>query len=798
MGRGGWFGLRWAFGCLLMSLPGGAVGRMQWPEAVGSLLAGGLGSLGIFWAVEYLRLRWREGRPIRWQQVPAQGWADQLPWLLLLVPLGTTLDAWTLDDLRTRHAWALGTAAGLYFVLAWGPAVARRLAPYTGCLRPWHVGLGCLGLYSLMAFEGLFPTLGLTGDEPHYLIVTQSIFEDGDVNVYNNYQEQTYRRFLGPSAGPLAIHAWPGRAPNTWYSIHAPGLSVGLVPFYALAIKTGLPVEAVARGAMALVAAWAMAGLWALLRQIGYSPGQALVGTGVVGLSVPGFFLAYHLYPEMVAFGLMVWAFRWWWAGPYRPTRLLWAGGMVGLLIWLGLKYGAVLLIWSLLSLWRMRRPELRRPMMTFLIPVIVSLGLYEAWVLDLYGQANPLASYMGGNRREETWANVQGLLRDTGLWRIRGETLLNYFLDQRDGLLLLSPVYAGGLLGLAYGCLRGRNVFRVAALLMAAHVGFYAFSTIRGGFSPPARPIASVVWVLALGLPVAWDRLGRWGRNALLIAGTWSVLLPWWMASIPPSIYQSTNRDTPVRAGLIFEYLSNLWIYLPDFLPSYPKGVTGSWLPNYVWGLSLTVVGIFILIRWARSRTPGLNDEDGPTVARSSPLVRPLWWAAGLAVVLLTSAQPRIVPALYRFLPLGDGSIEVGVPRDRCISRSLSAHAWLIACPPRPRWDFLVRVHRRPPSSDRPAIVAHLACRTPGRSLRYDLFWGDRRLSTVQANEQARRYGPFRLHPLYPAEDTAWGRIRLQAQDSAALACRNIHLVLQGVTTDGVANYRLDRQATQ
>jgi len=778
--RGRWFSLSWALGCLLMSLPGVAVGRMLWPESVGGLLVGGIGSLVVFGLIEYLRLHGLEGPPVRWGQVPAHGLVDRLPWLLVLVPLVTTVESWTVDDLRARHAWALGTAACLYAVLAWGPVVVRRSAPWVERLRPWHVGLGFLGLYSLMAFEVLFPTLGLTGDEPHYLVVTQSIVEDGDLNVYDNYLEQTYRRFLGPASGPLAPHAWPGRRPDTWYSTHMPGLSLWFAPFYSLAVKTGLSVEAVARGAMALVAAWAMAGLWALLRQIGHSPARAFVGTAIAGLSVPGFFLAYHLYPEMAAFGLMVWAFRWWYAGPHRLGRMLMAGGMVGLLVWLGLKYVAVLLAWGLLSLWRMRRPDLRRPMRAFLIPVVVSLGLYEAWVLDLYGQANPLASYVGGSRREETWANVRWLLRDASLWRVRGATLLDYFLDQRDGLLPLSPVYAGALLGLVYGCLRGEGALRTAALLMAAHVSFYAFSTIRGGFSPPARPMAPVVWALALGLPVAWDRLGRWGRNGLLILGMWSVLLPWRMASIPPSIYQSTNRDTPVRAGLIFEYLSNPRVYLPDFLPSYAKGVSGFWLPNYVWSLGLTVVGLWTLGRWYRSPAPGTYGKDRLAAARTGLLVRPLWWAAGLALVLLVSAQPRIVPALYRFLPLGDGSVEVGVPRDRCVPRPLKAGAWLIACPPRPRWDFWVRLGLRSPSLSPPAIVAHLACRTPGQSLRYDLVWGDQRLPAVQANEYARRYGPFRLRPLSRVGDTAWGRLRLQAQGPEARACRDIHLVLQ------------------
>jgi hypothetical protein len=754
-----------------------ALGRMMRPGSVESLLVGALGGMGTFWVLEFWRLRWLEGRPVRWVQVPVYGWADRLPGLLVLIPWVTTVGAGTVDDLRARHAWALGTAACLYAVLTWGPVVVRRWTRWTAGLRPWHVGLGFGALYGLMAAKVLFPTMGLTGDEPHYLIITQSIVEDGDLNVFNNYMERTYQRFFGVAAGPLAPHAWPGRRPHTWYSTHMPGLSVWLAPFYAVAVGTGLPVETVARGAMALVAAWAMAGLWALLRQVGHPPTRALVLTGVVGLSVPCFFLAYHLYPEMAAFGLMVWAFRWWYPAPNRPARLLLAGGMAGLLVWLGLKYTAVLLAWALLSLGRMRRPELRRPMLIFLMPVVVSLGLYEMWVFDLYGQANPLASYVGGRHREETWANVRWILRDTGLWRIRGETLLDYFLDQRDGLLPLSPVYAGAVLGLVYGCLRGEGILRAAAPLMVAHVGFYAFSTIRGGFSPPARPVAPVVWVLALGLPVAWDRLGRWGRNGLLIAGLFSVGLPWRMASIPPAIYQSTNRDTPVRAGLIFEYLSNLQVYLPDFLPSYAKGVSGTWLPNYLWGFGLAALGLWTLIRWYRSESSGSSPSRGP---QTEGLSRPLWWAVGLATVFLGSAYPRIVPALYRFLPVGDGTVEVGMPRDRCVARPLRAGGQLIACPPRHRWDFPVRIRISTPNP--PMISVHLACRTSGRPLEYGLVWSDRPLTPVQANREARRYGPLRLKPVYRVGATGWGVLRLEAQKPEALTCRDIHLVLETV----------------
>lgn len=91
------------------------------------------------------------------------------------------------------------------------------------------VFIGVFALYSNVYFgKDLRP---LQGDEPHYLLTTISILDDGDVNLRNQYDEKQWREFLpyelpdehcGPQ--PPADVCLPNH--NLWFS----GL---LVPFYA-------------------------------------------------------------------------------------------------------------------------------------------------------------------------------------------------------------------------------------------------------------------------------------------------------------------------------------------------------------------------------------------------------------------------------------------------------------------------------------------------------------------------------------------------------------------------------------
>ena len=94
--------------------------------------------------------------------------------------------------------------------------------------------------------------LGLGGDEPHYLIITESLLRDGDLQIDNNHQQRDYRSFYPRELRPDYMQRGQNGA---IYSIHAPGLPALLMPVYAAAGYRGavVMISSLISGMMGLV-----------------------------------------------------------------------------------------------------------------------------------------------------------------------------------------------------------------------------------------------------------------------------------------------------------------------------------------------------------------------------------------------------------------------------------------------------------------------------------------------------------------------------------------------------------------
>src|SRR6185436_6434383 len=103
-----------------------------------------------------------------------------------------------------------------------------------------------LAVYLLAAVRMLPYVEPPTGDQPHYLLQTISLAEDGDLDLRNNYTTaESFSQFSAPGRRrtgfvgiPVGYEIAPGshivvRAGETgevWYPKHSPGLPVLLVP----------------------------------------------------------------------------------------------------------------------------------------------------------------------------------------------------------------------------------------------------------------------------------------------------------------------------------------------------------------------------------------------------------------------------------------------------------------------------------------------------------------------------------------------------------------------------------------
>ena len=149
----------------------------------------------------------------------------------------------------------------------------------------------------LILFAAYAATLGLhafddsdyAGDEPHYLLAAESLTDDGDIDVKDEYAARAYDEFYPYD---LDVHGDPTN--GRLHEPHGVGFPVFIAPAYAIGGAKGVELFLAAIAALAVVLGYRLA-----LRVVPdpWASGAALA----VGLSPP--FVAYGtaVYPELTA-----------------------------------------------------------------------------------------------------------------------------------------------------------------------------------------------------------------------------------------------------------------------------------------------------------------------------------------------------------------------------------------------------------------------------------------------------------------------------------------------------------------
>jgi len=409
-----------------------------------------------------------------------------------------------------------------------------------------------------------------TGDEPHYLVMAQSLWREGDLDLRDNYDR---RDFLEYTPGPIAPHYGAPRADGRPFPLHSPGLPLLLAPAYALAGR---------RGAVALLAILAAA-LGAVVLRLGeqlFGSSRAASWAWAVVMGPPLAFFAFHVYAELPATLAMAGSLA------LLVGRRPGIGGAVGAaalasaLPWLHLKMLPVAVALAVVALLRLDG----RSRTAFLGVATLMAGVFLAYYHGVYGGLGPLGGY-GGVPRELSASRpataAAGLL-----------------LDRSFGLLPHAPAYLLALAGLPF-LLRRRWVDLWPHLLVAVAVLVPALSWRMwwGGQCPPGRFLVPLVPLLALAVaaraagPVAG--LWRW-RWTLLGLG---LSLFWWMTREPGRLLLVNRGARPTRVWASLSGETPVGHYLPSLV----AGEAEDWKVASVWLLALLV--LLVLDRLARHR---------------------------------------------------------------------------------------------------------------------------------------------------------------------------------------------------
>jgi hypothetical protein len=471
--------------------------------------------------------------------------------------------------------------------------------------------------------KGLFPS----GDEPHYLVITQSLLRDGDLKIQNNHERGDYREYYAPD---LAPHYLTRGSDREIYSIHPIGISVLLAPVYALAGYNGVLAALIAMGALAVAIAWR----WA--RTSLHAPGATTFAWAAIALTAPYLLNTFTVYPEIAAGLAVIVTFVV--TQPRDPeTRGLgpWitAGLMIGSLPWLSTKYAPMSAALVLIVIYRLRKKEpasliaslLRNPKVWAVIAIYaISLIGWFAFFYAIWGTPLPMAPY--GSMTQTSPLNV----------RAGGPGLL---FDQEYGLLALAPVYILAGTGLwhmwkAGDALRRQSV-EIVVIFFALLATVGAFGIWWGGAAAPSRPIASGLPLLLLPIAAAFHAapVGSARRAAQHLLLWVSIGIGITLVVSQDGLLLNNARD---GTSALLEYWSprwELWTLAPTFI-RHPWHIA---LLHTSWWLAIAGAAALVM---SRTRT---------THAGRSALVAAATLAVALVAIAMTLPYLPADPPLPR-----------------------------------------------------------------------------------------------------------------------------------------------------
>lgn len=370
---------------------------------------------------------------------------------------------------------------------------------------PW-IAAAIIAAVALFAF-GQLRSVVPNGDEPHYLVATQSLMGDRDLKVANNYAAGDYLQYF---AGRLQPHYLQRSAAGEIYSIHSPGVSVIVLPAFAIAGYLGAVLTMIAISALAAALTWTVA--WRV------SSNAAAAWTGVIAvfLTAPMLFQSFTIYPDSAG-ALMVIGAVWLIVrlldadDPGQPTLLVTGGGLA-LLPWLHTRFAILAASLGVAVIALLARRRLRPTRMAaFLTVPAVAAAAWFSYFWIIWGTPSPFAPY--GRDMESSVSYIA-----------RG--LAGLFFDQQHGVIATAPIFAIALIGM-WRLTRERRALAVVLLCTAIPyvVAVSTYAMWWGGTSAPGRFVAAVLPLAAVLIALAWVSYPRL-RTAMLLLLIISVML--------------------------------------------------------------------------------------------------------------------------------------------------------------------------------------------------------------------------------------------------------------------------------
>ncbi len=410
-----------------------------------------------------------------------------------------------------------------------------------------------------------------SGDEPHYLVISQTILKYHSLDVMKDYNNGDYRSFYDSLLIPQVTHNTRGQI-LAMHDIGAP--IMWLLPYFILG-RLGAVLF------ISVVSVLIVVNIYKFLLIMGISERYAFVTSLAYGIASPMYLYAHLTFVEPIGALVSIYVLRKVFQEKLSPSDLIIASTLLGILPWTHIRFAVIEIPLFFLLLYRIYRDnKLTRvtPYLYYLAPVtLLFLGL-EFYNYTLWGTLNPAIDQVNNNSIPGVRNPLPGML--------------GIFFDQEYGILLNFPMFLFLIVGVVLAA-KKQFMFYTLSVLVISLPYILAFTTLRhwsGGWCPPARFLMTLLPLYSFYVAYALEKIDtKLSRRLLTFAFIYGFVYN--VLSILP-VQNGFNGETGRNHTLI--YIQLFGHHLTDIFPSFflpnQTGIITAWVLLFA-GLAFFIV---------------------------------------------------------------------------------------------------------------------------------------------------------------------------------------------------------------
>jgi len=386
-----------------------------------------------------------------------------------------------------------------------------------------------------------------SGDEPHYLVISQTILKYHSLDVMRDYTNGDYRVFYPISLNTQVTLNARGEV-LAMHDIGAPIL--WLLPFWLLG-RLGAVLF------IAVISVLIVVNIYKFLRTMGIGERYAFLVSLAYGIASPVYLYAHLTFVEPIGAFISIYVFRKVFQKEVRIPDLVIASTLLGILPWIHIRFAIIEIPLFFLLLYRVYRDNKFtriRPYLLYLVPVVALFLLLEFYDYTIWGTLNPGIDQINNNSIPLARNPLSGMV--------------GIFFDQEYGILLTFPLFLFLLVGVILTVKR-RFAFYTLAVLAVSLPYILAFTTLRhwsGGWCPPARFLMTLLPLASFYVAYALEHIDSWlSRGLLWFAFGYGFVYN--VLSVLP-IQNGFNGETGHNYAL--HYVGLFGYHLTDLYPSF------------------------------------------------------------------------------------------------------------------------------------------------------------------------------------------------------------------------------------